>query len=124
MTLRVSRGLTLGWMTGNVGIQGSGVGPNMHNSGSNAGFELVKPGSAGVKGIPNPLNPDGTRQNAPNILNNCEMWEAIVNDKYHAGEDNIRDIDIQMIISADFGDALNQRANINKGVKAFRKLSL
>ncbi|MFZ5857940.1 MAG: molybdopterin-dependent oxidoreductase [Chloroflexota bacterium] len=113
---------TVGWMTGNVGFVGSGVGPNMHNRAANAGAALVRAGSDGLKGIANPINPDGTRQSAPNILNNCEMWEAIISGKYHAGHEDIRDIDIRMIISADFGDPLNQRVNVNKGVEAYRKV--
>lgn len=114
--------LTIGWMTGNTGFVGSGVGPNMHNRAANAGSALVSAGSAGVESIPNPLNDKGTRRSAPNILNNCEMWEAILSGKYHAGYDDMRDIDIRMIISADFGDALNQRTNTNKGIQAFRKV--
>ncbi|MCX6079258.1 MAG: molybdopterin-dependent oxidoreductase [Chloroflexi bacterium] len=114
--------LTVGWMTGNVGFVGSGVGPNMHSRAANAGAALINAGSNGVKAIPNPLNDKGTRKSAPNILNNCEMWEAILSGKYHAGYDDIRDIDIRMIISADFGDALNQRTNVNKGIQVFRKM--
>lgn len=114
--------LTVGWMTGNTGFIGSGVGPNMHNRAANAGGALVSAGSTGVEGIPNPLNEAGTRRSSVNILNNCEMWEAILSGKYHAGYNDIRDIDIRMIISADFGDALNQRTNVNKGIQAFRKV--
>jgi anaerobic dimethyl sulfoxide reductase subunit A len=114
--------LTVGWMTGNVGFVGSGVGPNMHSGAGNAGPALVKWGSAGVEGIDNPLNETGTKQSGLNIINNCEMWEAILSGKYHVGYNDIRDIDVQMIISAGFGDALNQRVNINKGIKAFRKV--
>lgn len=113
---------TVGWMTGNVGFVGSGVGPNMHNRAANAGGALVRAGSDGVKGIANPLNEAGTRQSAPNILNNCEMWEAILSGKYHAGYNDIRDIDVRMIISADFGDSLNQRTGTMKGIQAFRKV--
>lgn len=114
--------LTVGWMTGNTGFVGSGVGPNMHNRAANAGAALISAGSSGVDSIPNPLNEAGTRKSSVNILNNCEMWEAIVSGKYHAGYNDIRDIDVRMIISADFGDALNQRTNVNKGIKAFRKV--
>ena len=114
--------LTVGWMTGNTGFVGSGVGPNMHTAAANAGPALAAWGSNGVKGIANPLNKTGLRQSGLNILNNCEMWEAILSGKYHAGYNDIRDIDIKMIVSADFGDALNQRTNVNKGIKAFRKV--
>lgn len=107
--------LTVGWMTGNTGFIGSGVGPNMRDRAANAGSALISTGSAGVEGIPNPLNEAGTRKSSPNILNNCEMWEAIISGKYRPGYNDIRDIDVQMIISADFGDALNQRTNVNKG---------
>ena len=114
--------LTVGWMTGNVGFVGSGVGPNMHARAANAGPSLVSWGGTGVPGIANPLTPDGTKQSHPNIINNCEMWNAITTGKYHAGFDDIRDIDIKMIISAGFGDGLNQRAGMTKGIKAFRQV--
>ncbi len=114
--------LTVAWMTGNTGIQGSGCGPNMHNSASNAGPSLVRAGGAGVPGIPNPLVEGGTRQGNINALNNCEMWNAILTGKYTAGEHGEQPIDIKMIVHGDFGDALNQRAGLMKGIEAHRKV--
>jgi anaerobic dimethyl sulfoxide reductase subunit A len=114
--------LTVAWMTGNLGIPGSGVGPNMHNSAANAGPALVKAGSSGVKGVSNPIIEGSTRQGNINAINNCEMWNAVVTGDYIAGDKGKQKINIQMIVSAGFGDPLNQRAGMTKGIEAFRKV--
>lgn len=114
--------LTFAWMTGNTGIPGSGVGPNMHSSAGNAGPALVRAGGAGVPGIGNPLNEGSTRQGGLNTLNNCEMWDAILTGKYTAGDQGTKNIDVKMIVQAGFGDALNQKAGLMKGIAAHRKV--
>ncbi|MHC1760116.1 MAG: molybdopterin-dependent oxidoreductase [Negativicutes bacterium] len=105
--------LTLGFVTGNYGIPGSGVSPNMHNRSTYAGPTMVRPGPAGIPGIPNPLSK--TR------LNNGEMWDAVVTGKYTAGEGQKKDINIQMICHG-FGSALNQRSGLTRGIEAHRKV--
>ncbi|MFA5536524.1 MAG: molybdopterin-dependent oxidoreductase [Bacillota bacterium] len=115
--------LTLGFMTGNIGISGSGVGPNMHNSAGNAGPALVKSGGAGVPSIPNPLHKGRpTGKGCENAINNCELWDAVLTGKYTAGPGPKKNINIQMICANGFGSALNQKAGAMKGIDAHRKV--
>ena len=76
---RVNRGeqfphalLTLTFMTGNIGIPGSGVGPNMFLYAGNSGPALVEPGSTGVPAVANPLDCR---------INHCELWDAVLTGK-------------------------------------------
>ncbi len=114
--------LTVAWMTGNVGIPGSGVGPAMHVSAGNAGPALVTAGGGGDPAVPNPLVKPPTDRGGLNTINNCEIWEAVLGGKYTAGSQGKKDINIQMIISTGFGSPLNQRAGAQKGIKAHRKV--
>jgi anaerobic dimethyl sulfoxide reductase subunit A len=114
--------LTVAWMTGNVGTIGSGCGPSMHTSAGNPGPSLVTAGGAGDPAVANPLVKGSTDKGGVNVLNNCEMWEAILNGKYTAGSAGKKDINIQMIYSTGFGSPLNQRAGATKGIKAHRKV--
>ena len=114
--------LTVAWMTGNTGFVGTGCGPSFHNFAGNSGPSLVSAGGTGVSGISNPLVEGGTRVSNDNILNNCEMYDAILSGKYHGKGGEIKDIDIKMIFSHGFGDPLNQRAGASKGIEAFRKM--
>ena len=106
--------MTVTFMTGNIGIPGAGVSPNMHSRAANAGPALVKGGSAGVTSIKNPL--------AHLKLNNCEMWEAILTGKYIDGVGPKKEIDIKMIYHGGEGSNLNQRAGATKGIEAHRKV--
>lgn len=105
--------LTLGFVTGNHGLAGSGVSPNMHNRSTYAGPTLVKPGPAGIPRIPNPLS--------KTQINNGEMWDAVLTGKYTAGEGQKKEINIQMICHG-FGSALNQRSGLSRGIEAHRKV--
>ncbi|HWR08023.1 molybdopterin-dependent oxidoreductase [Sporomusa sp.] len=105
--------LTLGFLTGNFGIPGAGVSPNMHNRATYPGPVLVKPGPKGIPAIANPL--------AKTRLNNGEMWDAVLTGKYTAGEGPKKDINVQMIYHG-FGSDLNQRAGSLRGVEAHRKV--
>ncbi len=115
--------LTVGWMTGNLGKPGAGVGPNMHNRAANAGPPLVRAGSNGVKSIPNPLLEEGAgSKGGLNLINNCEMWNAILTGEYIAGKHGKQPINVQMIVEMGFGSPLNQRAGATKGIEAHRKV--
>jgi anaerobic dimethyl sulfoxide reductase subunit A len=105
--------MTVGFMTGNIGIPGAGVAPNMHTSSTNAGPALVKAGGTGVPAVKNPL--------AAVKVNNCEMWDAVLTGKYTDGPGPKKDINIQMIYSG-YGASLNQRAGATKGIEAHRKV--
>jgi anaerobic dimethyl sulfoxide reductase subunit A len=105
--------LTLGFVTGNYGVPGASVSPNMHNRSTYAGPLLVKPGPNGIPKILNPLSKVR--------INNGEMWDAVITGKYTAGEGQIKDINIQMICHG-FGSALNQRSGSTRGIEAHRKV--
>lgn len=105
--------MTLAFMTGNIGVPGAGVSPNMHSSSTNAGPALVKAGGSGVPAIANPK--------AKFKLNNLEMWQATLDGKYTDGLGPKKTINIQMIYHG-FGSDLNQRAGMLKGIEAHRKV--
>jgi len=105
--------MTLAFMTGNIGVPGAGVSPNMHSSSTNAGPALVQAGSSGVASIPNPK--------AKVKLNNLDMWQAVLTGKYTDGLGPKKDINIQMIYHG-YGSDLNQRAGLLKGIEAHRKV--
>lgn len=105
--------MTLGFMTGNIGIPGAGVSPNMHNRATNAGPALVKPGATGLLAIKNPL--------AKSRINGGEMWDAILNGQYTESDGVKRNVNIQLIWNW-FSNTLNQRAGTTKGIEAYRKV--
>ncbi|HWR41205.1 MAG TPA: molybdopterin-dependent oxidoreductase [Patescibacteria group bacterium] len=105
--------LTLGLMTGNVGIPGAGVSPNMHNRATYAGPILVKPGSSGLPAIANPI--------AKSRINSGEMWDAVITGKYTESKGVQKNINIQMVWNW-FGNTLNQRAGTTRGIEAHRKV--
>ena len=55
------------------------------------------------------------------IGQNRELWDAILNEKYVAGYQDVRPINIQMIIH-DGGSGLNQKVGMTKGIAAHRKV--
>lgn len=105
--------ITLACMTGNVGKPGAGFGLSVHNRAGNAGPSLVQAGRSGVPGVENPL--------ADTRINQNEIWNAILDGKYTAGKDDIRDVNIQMIY---YGarSTLNQKMGMTKGIEAHRKV--
>lgn len=104
--------MTLAFMTGNVGVPGAGVSPNMHNRSTYPGPTLVKPGSNGLPVINNPLK---------SKINSGEMWDAVLKGKYTESKGKPKDIDIQMIWVW-FGHNLNQRAGTTRGIEAHRNV--
>lgn len=105
--------LTLGFVTGNHGIPGSGVSPCMHNKATYAGPDLVRPGFNGIESIANPL--------CHIKINNGEMWDAVMTGQYIAGKGEIRDINIQMICHGS-ASCLNQRSGTTRGIEAHRQV--
>ncbi|HZK85292.1 MAG TPA: molybdopterin-dependent oxidoreductase [Desulfosporosinus sp.] len=105
--------MTLAFMTGNIGVPGAGVSPNMHARSTYAGPVLVKAGGTGLKAIVNPK--------AKTKINNCEMWDGVLTGKYTDGPGPKKDVNIQMIYHG-FGAALNQRAGAVKGIEAHLKV--
>lgn len=108
--------MTLGAMTGHIGQPGRMTGVSCWEKTADGGPALIGSGRSGVPGL----------ENAPeeqvNIrINNNELWDAILDDQYTAGYDDVRDINIQMIIH-DGGSALNQKVGMTKGIEAHRKV--
>ncbi len=132
--------LTVGWMTGNVGFSGGGVFHNYHSAASYGGATLVKPGSAGLPGVPNPLCPNGDgygfakpEEAGSHLVVYEESWDAILNGAYtslqgtmdEANADGKIPVDIRLLYivrDGNGGNALNQSAGIPKGIEAFRKV--
>ena len=102
--------ITLACMTGNIGIPGAGTGLSCHNRAGNAGPPLVRAGSSGVPGISNPVE---TR------INYNQVWNSVLDGKYIAGKDDVRDINIQMIYHGGY-ITLNQCTGLTKGIEAHR----
>jgi len=139
---RTSRGqqfcqafLTVGWMTGNVGISGGGVWNVAHSQASYGGPALVRGGRTGLPSVVNPLFPNGgpyggyafgrpfdTDFYGPAYE---EAWDAILNGQYTATVRGKIPCDIRALWAVRAGSGsniLNQSAGINKGIEAFRKL--
>ena len=130
--------LTVGWMTGNVGKPGAGVFTlNYARNMSYGGKTLVMPGGRGLESPENPLFPgvtfgayDGYRFAEPTRTDfhgmaYTETYDAILNGEYTATVRGKVPCDIRMIwkVRPGSGDNfLNQSSDINKGIKAFRKL--
>jgi anaerobic dimethyl sulfoxide reductase subunit A len=125
--------LTVGWMTGNVGISGGGVAHTYHSGASYGGSALVRAGGTGLPAIPNPLaggvalgygfaDPENTK-----FLGVAyeEMWDAILNNKFHATVRGELPCDLRLIYrvqDGNGGNAFNQAAGIPKAIAAYRKV--
>jgi anaerobic dimethyl sulfoxide reductase subunit A len=104
--------ITLACMTGNLGIPGAGTGLSVHNRAGNAGPNLVQAGGTGVKGIKNPVDTS---------INYNQCWEAVLQGKYIAAKDDIRDVNIQMIYHGGY-ITMNQCTGLTKGIEAHRQV--
>ena len=120
--------LTVGWMTGNVGLPGAMVGDVQHSNASYGGPNLVKSGGTGLKGIPNPVfnqptwfGPDPANTEWQGIVWD-EAWDAVVTGKYTASIRGKVDCDIRLISHLGLGAALNQGTNLMRGIEAHRKV--
>ncbi len=127
--------LTVGWMTGNVGIEGGAVCHSYHSSASYGGPALVSQGGSGLPGIANPPSagaaigygfgdPFNTEFQGVNWE---EMWEAVLNDQYHATVRGVIPCSLKAIYrvqDGNGGNALNQVSGTVRGIEAFRKVEL
>ena len=120
--------LTVGWMTGNVGLPGAMVGDTRHNRATFGGPALVAPGGAGVPALPNPLfnqptfpGPDPFKTDWHGIVWD-EVWDAVVTGQYTAGVRGKQACDIRMISHIGLGASLNQSTNLIRGIEAHRKV--
>lgn len=124
--------MTVGWMTGNVGVSGGGVWLNPHSRQISGTKELVLPGGSGMPPLENPLFPYPMGYSFAEPFKTDwygpayeEMWDAILNGEYHAGIRGKIPCNIQLIWlirSGSGSNILNQISGINKGIEAFRKV--
>lgn len=120
--------LTVGWMTGNVGLPGAMVSDNQHSTSSYGGPNLVRAGGKGVKSVANPLfsqptwfGPDPSNTEWYGFVWD-ETWDAVVTGKYTASIRGKQDCDIKLISHLGLGAALNQGTNLMRGIEAHRKV--
>lgn len=122
---------TVGWMTGNVGIRGAEV--SAGGSGGNMAFggpPLVEAGPMGVDLPRNPLcaAPRGGGSLAKGAYDPdryygicmSEVWDAVLDGRYHDFVHGIQPIDIRMIWKIGVGHRMNQVPDFPKAVAAYR----
>jgi anaerobic dimethyl sulfoxide reductase subunit A len=122
---------TVGWMTGNVGLPGAEV--SAGGGGGNMAFggpELVVPGPIGAMLPENPIcarprggGSLGRGEYDPNqYYGVCmsEMWDAVLTGRYHDFVHGVQPIDIRMIWKIGTGHRMNQNADFDKAVAAYR----
>jgi anaerobic dimethyl sulfoxide reductase subunit A len=123
--------LTVGWMTGNLGIQGGGVCNRMTES--FGGMSLIFAGQTGEPVLINPLFECGGLYGGYSFWDPFntdfvgvaydETWDAILNNEVTATVRGKIPCDIRMYFSMlREGDHPNQCAGTEKAVKAMRKL--
>ncbi len=120
--------LTVGWMTGNVGIPGGRVETCRHQRVTYGGPALVRPGGTGVTAIPNPIPGltfgvnDPTRRDVFS-LNFSEEWDAVLNGQFTNTVQGRMACDIRMVwnLGGAGGNDLNQNPSTVKGIQAYRK---
>jgi len=127
--------LTVGWMTGNFGIEGGAVCCSAHAQASYGGPPMLMPGGSGEPTILNPLFKAGgpfggygfNRPFDTDFVGPAyeEAWDAILNGEYTATVRGKVPCDIRVLWAVRGGSGsniLNQSAGLNKGIQAFRKL--
>lgn len=107
--------MTIGAMTGHIGQSGRMTGVSCWEYTANGGPFLVSAGGSGVPRITPETAPISTK------INNNELWDAVMNGEYTAGYQDVRPIDIKMIIH-DGGSALNQKVGMTRGIAAHREV--
>ena len=111
--------MTLGAMTGNIGKSGCCTGVSCWERTADGGPFLIGGGSSKCADCAPP--PEAPKDIISVNINNCEVWDAVVNKKYVAGYQDVRDIDIQMIMH-DGSSSLNQKVGMTRGIEAHRKV--
>jgi anaerobic dimethyl sulfoxide reductase subunit A len=118
-------------MTGNVGVEGSGVTAGVGNTCINNGPSIVALGSSGIfKGPDNPVctQPRGAGRlelgefdpNQYYGVPYAEVWEAILTGKHTHFLDGQVDCNIKCIFKTEACEPLNQLINAKRGVEAMR----
>jgi len=110
--------MTLGAMTGNIGKSGCCTGVSCWERTADGGPFLIGAGGAACERCAPPEAPEGVINVT---INNNEVWDAVVNKKFIAGYEKVKDINIQMILH-DGSSSLNQKVGMTKGIEAHRKV--
>lgn len=120
--------LTVGWMTGNVGVPGAMVSDMQSIFYANGGKPLITLGSKGAPNIADPIAdvmqlslgviPEGRLFGIPRQ----QQWDAILNGWFTDGKWGTKQCDIKLIWNTGKGDKLNQSPNVLKGIEAFKKV--
>ncbi len=108
--------MTIGCMTGNIGEAGRCTGVSCWERTADGGPFLINSGGSNVPGLTS-----APEEQVSIKINNNELWDAINSGKYVAGYQDVRDVNIQMIMH-DGSSALNQKVGMTKGIEAHRKV--
>lgn len=111
--------MTLGAMTGCIGKSGCCTGVSCWERTADGGPFLIGAGSSATKDSPTP--PEAPKDIINVTINNNEVWNAVVSEKFVAGFQDVQDINIQMILH-DGSSSLNQKVGMTKGIEAHRKV--
>ena len=103
---------TLGMMTGHMGSSGNMTGVSCWEYAGNNGPALLTPGDGGLPEIPNPIT---------NVINENQIFDAVLKGKYLQKGEGERDVNIQFIYHG-FNAVLQTRSNIMRGIEAHRKV--
>ncbi|WP_057761515.1 molybdopterin-dependent oxidoreductase [Cytobacillus praedii] len=102
----------LGMMTGQMGGSGKMTGVSCWEYAGNMGPFLLTAGGKGLPSITNPID---------NLINENEMWDAVLNGKFLQRYEKERNVNIQFIYH-NYENHLQTRSNIAKGIKAHHKV--
>lgn len=105
--------IALGALTGNMGIEGGCFAVSAQESSTNGGPSLIKKGSSGIEAIKNPIT-------KPKLCTS-HHWEDILSDTYLDGKEGLKPLNIHLIYHS-HSATLNQTNNVNKGIRAHRKV--
>ncbi len=82
---------------------------------------MADPSSSAAAAAAFPVLPVRLKNRLSIKINNNELWDAVISGKYTAGYQDVRDVNIQMIMH-DGSSALNQKVGMTKGIEAHRKV--
>lgn len=100
----------LGMMTGHMGSPGNMTGVSCWEYAANMGPMLLTAGGKGTTPVENPID---------NMINENEMWDAVLDGKFLQRYEGERSVNIQMIYH-NYENHLQTRSNIAKGIEAHR----
>ena len=103
---------TLGMMTGQMGGSGKMTGVSCWEYAGNMGPMLLTGGGDGLPSIENPVD---------NVINENQIFDAVLTGKYLQKHEGERDINIQFIYH-NYNATLQTRSNIMRGIEAHRKV--